>query len=179
MVLRAVNEQNLNALIVNPTFMIGPYDTKPSSGALILALYHKKIPGYTSGAKNYIAVKDAAIAISNAIILGEVGECYILGNHNLSYKKALQLMAEVIGVNCPKIMLPPFAVKCYGKINSLIGSVLKTSPSITKELAQISCEDHCYSGEKARQKLNMPCTDLQIAVKECFEWFQKNSYLTK
>mgnify|MGYP000486393748 FL=1 len=56
-VVNAVTEKGLNAVIVNPTFMIGPYDTKPSSGALILALYHKKIPIYTKGSKTYVAVK--------------------------------------------------------------------------------------------------------------------------
>ena len=52
-------------------------------------------------------------------------------------------------------------------------------PSVTKELAIISSEHHCYSGEKARQQLLMPNTDLQISVKECFEWFQQNGYTNK
>ena len=176
LVVNAVTEKGLNAVIVNPTFMIGPYDTKPSSGALILALYHKKIPIYTKGSKTYIAVKDAVVAIANSLTLGEVGECYILGNHSLSYKEVFDLITETIGVKAPIFSLPTQMVKFYGIYNSWYAKTSGRVPSVTKELALLSCEDHCYSGEKTRQKLDMPCTDMRIAVKECFEWFQQNRY---
>jgi dihydroflavonol-4-reductase len=176
LVLNAVTAKGLNAVIVNPTFMIGPYDTKPSSGALILALYHKKIPIFTQGSKTYIAVKDAVVAIANALTLGQVGECYILGNHSLSYKEAFELIAETIGVKAPKFSLPSQMVKFFGICNSRYGKISGKVPPVTKELALLSCDHHCYSGEKARQQLQMPCTDIRIAVKECFEWFQQNRY---
>lgn len=179
LVLAAVQEKQLPALIVNPTFMIGPYDAKPSSGALILALYKKKIPVYTDGSKNYIAVKDAATAIANAIDMGKIGECYILGNHNLSYQEAFSLIAEVVGVDSPKIKIPSSVVKLYGSLNSFIGNTFGINPAVTKELAQLSCENHCYSGEKARKELDMPTTDLRVAVEECFQWFKENGYLSK
>jgi dihydroflavonol-4-reductase len=178
LVLNAVTTKGLNAVIVNPTFMIGPYDTKPSSGALILALFHKKIPVYTHGSKTYVAVKDAAVAIVNSITLGQVGECYILGNHNLSYKEAFELIAETIGVSAPKFSLPSQIIKLYGICNSWYAKISGRVPSVTKELAVLSCEHHCYSGEKARQQLHMPSTDMSIAVKECFEWFKQNGYTT-
>lgn len=179
LVLSAVTTKGLNAVIVNPTFMIGPYDTKPSSGALILALYNKKIPVYTHGSKTYVAVKDAAVAVVNSITLGQAGECYILGSYNLSYKEAFELIAETIGVRAPKITLPSQIIKLYGNYNSWYGTFSRKVPPVTKELARLSCEHHCYSGEKARQHLQMPCTDMHIAVKECFEWFQQNGYITK
>jgi len=179
LVLNAVATKGLNAIIVNPTFMIGPYDTKPSSGGLILALFHKKIPFYTKGSKTYIAVKDAAVAIANALTLGQAGECYILGNHNLSYQEAFELIAETIGVSAPKFSVPSQIIKLYGMYNSWFAKISGGVPSVTKELAILSSEHHCYSGEKARQQLNMPNTDLRISVKECFEWFQQNGYTTK
>ncbi len=177
-VINAVTTKGLNAVIVNPTFMIGPYDTKPSSGCLILALYHKKIPIYTKGSKTYIAVKDAAVTIANALTLGKIGECYILGNHSLSYKEVFDLIAETIETKAPRFSLPSPLVKFYGNYNSWYNKISGRVPSVTKELALLSCEHHCYSGEKARQQLHMPCTDMRIAIKECFEWFQQNKYIT-
>lgn len=177
LVLNAVKDAELPALIVNPTFMIGPYDSKPSSGAMILALYNKQVPVVTSGAKNYIAVKDAAVAIVNAIELGEIGECYILGNHNYSYKEAFELIGKEIGVKAPNKKLPNSMVCLYGRMNSLFAKLLKYQPKVTKELALISCEEHCYSGDKARKELKMPVTPLEVAVKESFQWFMTNGYL--
>ena len=178
-ILEAVEKQGLPAVIVNPTFMIGPYDSKPSSGQMILALHQGKVPGYTSGGKNYVAVKDVAVAISNAIEKGRVGECYILGNENLTYKEAFNKLANAIGARPPKRKLGNTVVKSYGVINSALAKIFKFNPAVTKELAIISCDHHYYSAEKARKELDLPQTPIETAVKECFEWFKENNYLSK
>jgi dihydroflavonol-4-reductase len=178
-ILEAVEKRGLPAVIVNPTFMIGPYDSKPSSGQMILALHQGKVPGYTSGGKNYVAVKDVAVAISNAIEKGRIGECYILGNENLTYKEAFDKLANAIGAKPPKRKLGDAIVKSYGAINSILAKIFKFNPAVTKELAIISCDHHYYSVEKARKELDLPQTPVETAVKECFEWFKENGYLSK
>jgi dihydroflavonol-4-reductase len=177
LVLDAVATDGLNAVIVNPTFMIGPYDSKPSSGSMIIALKNGKIPGYTPGAKNYIAVKDAAVAIANAIELGRQGECYILGNYNMSYKTAFRIFANVIGAKPPKRKFSSTAVTLYGAFNSFFAKKFNYTPSVTKELAKISCEHHYYSSEKAKNELKLPATPIEVAVKECYDWFIQNNYI--
>jgi dihydroflavonol-4-reductase len=177
LILKYVHEKNLPAIIVNPTFMIGPYDSKPSSGQMILALYNGKVPGYTNGGKNYIAVKDAVVATANAVTEGRIGECYILGNENLTYREAFKRFAKVIEVNPPKIRLSNVTVKIFGMLNSFLARWLKFKPAITKELAAISCDRHYYSAEKAINELGLPQTPIEVAVKECFEWFRDNNYL--
>jgi len=176
LLLKAVATRGLDAVVVNPTFMIGPYDTRPSSGAFILALYNRRIPVYTQGSKTYIAVKDAAVAIANSLTMGQAGECYILGNFSLTYKQACEQIAEVTGVDGPRFTLPSTMVKIYGIFNSFYGRISGKLPAVTKEIAWISCEDHCYSGEKAREKLHMPRTSISIAISECFEWFRQNGF---
>lgn len=178
-VLKAVKEQNLPGLVVNPTFMIGPYDSRPSSGAMVLAIHQGKVPGYTLGGKNYVAVKDAATAIANATTMGRIGECYILGNVNLTYKEAFETIAGAIGAKAPKRKLSSFIVKTYGKLSSFFATVFKYYPAVTKELAAISCERHYYSPEKARKEIGLPQTPIDVAVKECFQWFKENNYLDK
>lgn len=179
LLLKAVREQNLPALIVNPTFMIGPYDSRPSSGAMILAIHNKKVPGYTSGGKNYVAVKDVATAMANALTMGKIGECYIVGNVNLGYKEAFETIAKTIGAKPPKRMLPNSVVVAYGAFSSFLAKTFKYYPAVTKELAVISCENHYYSPEKARRELEMPETPIEVAIQECYDWFKENGYLNK
>jgi dihydroflavonol-4-reductase len=179
LILSAVKEKNLPAIVVNPTFMIGPYDSRPSSGAMILGIYQKRVPGYTLGGKNYVAVKDVATAMANAITMGRIGECYILGNINLSFKEMFETIAQTIGVPAPKRKLTNFMVISYGILNSFFAKVFKYNPAVTKELAQISCENHFYSPNKAREELLLPSTPIETAIKECFEWFSENNYLNK
>lgn len=178
-ILKAVKERKLPALVVNPTFMIGPFDSRPSSGEMILAIHNNKVPGYSRGGKNYVAVKDVATAMANAITMGRIGECYIVGNKNLGYKEAFELIASSIGSKAPTRKFSDNTVKIYGRLNSTFAKVFKYYPKVTKELAIVSCDSHFYSSEKARKELLLPETPIEDAIKECYDWFRENGYLKK
>lgn len=64
----------LPAVLVHPTFMLGPLDAKPTSEALLLELYRGRIIGYPAGGKNYVHVGDVATATVNALTQGRLGE---------------------------------------------------------------------------------------------------------
>jgi len=176
-VLKAFENDGLDAVIVNPTFMIGPFDAKPSSGAMILNLCKNKVPGYTGGGKNFVAVKDVAIGVVNAITKGKSGECYILGNENLTFRQFFDKIAKTVHVNSPKVKLPFKVVVWYGWFNSKLATLLKYQPALTYELAVMSNEEHYYSPEKARRILGLPSTPIELAIKECYDWFIENGYL--
>ncbi len=175
-VLKKAREEGFDALVVNPTFMIGPYDSRPTSGTMVLGIYHKKVPGFPAGGKNFIYVKDAAVAIANAITIGKKGECYILGSENLSYKQAFEKIAKITGVTAPKIRLAKNITFTYGTINSVFARIFGKKPTVSKEMAILSNEFHYYSSEKAQRELQMPQTSIEIAFKECFDWFVDNNY---
>lgn len=174
LVKKAFNNHLINGITVHPTFMIGPYDTRPSSGAMILAIYNKKVPGYTKGGRNYIYVKDVATAIVNGLTMGKSGESYILGNENLNYKEGFNMIAHAIGVKSPSIYFPPFITLIYGKIGDFIFRLFGKLPSVSYPMAQISCDDHYYSAEKAIRELQLPQTAVASIISEAFEWLKKN-----
>ena len=176
-VLKAVKETKLNAVVVNPTFMIGPYDSKPSSGTMILAVNEGKIPGYPGGGRNFVYVKDVANAIANAIEKGITGECYILGNENLTYKEAFEKMARALDVKAPKMKMPRFLTLAYGGVLSVASTVFRFKPAVTYPLALISTEKHFYSSDKAVRELEMSQTPVNQALKEAVEWFRNNKYI--
>ncbi|MBI3133095.1 MAG: NAD-dependent epimerase/dehydratase family protein [Bacteroidetes bacterium] len=179
LVLDAVEKDGLDAVVVCPTFMIGPYDSRPSSGALILGVYQGKIPGYTNGGKNYIAVKDVAVGIANAIKKGRKGTCYILGNTNLTYKEVFQKIGSTISVKGPRFWLPGRLVILLGWMNSKMAGIFRYRPALTYELALLSAGDHYYSAQRAVKELDLPQTPIENAIKECFDWFKENGYLNK
>ena len=174
LVLAAI-EKGLPAVIVNPTFMFGPHDSGPSSGAMILAIYKGKTPGYPPGGKNYIYVKDSAIGVCNALTMGRIGESYILGNENLSYKEAFELIARQTGVKPPRISMPKFVVLAYGALSSFVGKVFKIEPSVNYPMARVSCDGHYYSPAKAVRELQLPQTPVATAIDEAFKWFKENN----
>ncbi|MFN8334963.1 MAG: NAD-dependent epimerase/dehydratase family protein [Cyclobacteriaceae bacterium] len=176
-VLEEVKKNSLPAVIVNPTFMFGPYDSTPSSGAMIVALYKRKVPGFTKGGRNYLCAKDAAVAIANALTKGRIGECYILGNENLSYKEIFTKIANTVGVKPPSLAIPSFFAKLYGRIGSLTGNLTGNAPAISYPLARISADEHYYSPAKARKELDLPQTPVETGIRESFEWLKENGYL--
>lgn len=176
-VLEEVKTNKLPAVIVNPTFMFGPYDSTPSSGAMIVALYKGKVPGYTKGGRNYLCAKDAAVAIANALTKGSVGECYILGNENLSYREIFTKISNTIGVKPPSLAIPSLFAKLYGRIGSIVGNVTGKAPAISYPLARISADEHYYNSAKARTELGLPQTPVEAGIRESFDWLKENGYL--
>jgi dihydroflavonol-4-reductase len=178
-VLDKVKNDGLDAVIVNPTFMIGPFDSKPSSGEMIRGVYNKKIPGYPLGGKNYVSVKDVSVAIVNAISKGKTGNCYILGNENLTYKDAFEKIARCTNSTPPKFKLTKSLIRFFGKVNSVLAKIFNLNPKITHELAILSSEFHYYSSEKAIKFLDLPQTPIEDAINQCYDWFIQNNYLSE
>jgi dihydroflavonol-4-reductase len=175
-ILAAVNV-GLKAIIVNPTFMIGPYDVGPSSGTLLIALCKKRIIGFTRGGKNYIYVKDVATAIANALTMGRIGQGYILGNANLSYEEAFKLIGDTLGIQSPRMRIPDWAVLLSGHLFAMKSKVTGKPPIISYRMAKISLDDHYFTPNKAIEELSLPQTPLPVAFRDAFEWFKANKYI--
>ena len=176
LILKAVKTQTLPAVAVLPTFMIGPYDSLPSSGQMILAVAQGKMKFYTGGGRNYIHVNDVATAIVNALETGTVGKYYIAGNENLTYKEFLSKTAVIVGKPKPWMKIPGWLVKCIGYTGTAAGNLLNKQPMLSYPMARISCEKQFVESDDAVNELKMPKTNIEIAIKDCYTWFQANGY---
>lgn len=175
-VLKAV-ESGLDAVIVNPTFMLGPYDSMPSSGAMVIAIAQQKVPGFSPGGRNYICVKDAAFGIANALTLGRKGESYIIGNENLSYKEIFTKIATTVGVKAPGFAAPKWLLLLMGRFNNFKARFSNKAPRVSYTMAKISCDEFYFSAAKAVEELKLPQTPVEEGIKEAYDWFIKNNYL--
>lgn len=175
-VLEAVRKHGLPGIVINPTFMFGEFDSMPSSGRMILAIYQGKLPGYTGGGKNFVYARDVARAIVNALTMGRIGECYIAGHMNLHYKELFEIIAKEVGVNPPRYRLPSPLMRIVGLFGTATGKLFRRAPAINHSTAQISCDSQFYSAEKAVRELNMPQTSIDTAIRSAFEWLKRNNY---
>ncbi len=97
----AAAKEGVPVIVVNPTNFFGPYDSKPTSGTLILMIAKRLMPGYIQGDVNVIDVRDVAVGMIRAAERGRIGERYILGNWNTTQKELNELIARVVGVSPP------------------------------------------------------------------------------
>lgn len=177
LLLSAHHQKGFPAIIINPTYMIGPFDSGPTSGRMILELYKGNLPGYASGYKNFVYSKDVAVGIVNALKLGTLGACYIAGNENLSFEQFFRKACSVKGIPFTLRRVPNGLIYTVGLFNSLLARLTKKPPKLGYHMAQQATMKQCYSPVKARSELNMPSTPIEIAISDAVRWWEEHQYL--
>ena len=113
LVMKAV-AAGLNAVVVNPTYMIGPYDSKPSSGKLVSDLILGKVPSKPPGKNNFVDVRDVAKGMLLAMEKGRTGERYILGGWNMHYKDFMAKVCELTRSKPVRFQAPNWLANLFG-----------------------------------------------------------------
>ena len=158
-------------VVVNPGFMIGAYDTKPSSGTLLLTGYRKPLMVAPRGGKSFVHVADAAAAIVNALDCGQNGHRYLLTGQNLSLKEFYRLQAKACGYRQWILPLPNAVLAVAGWCGDLLRLCgLRTQLSSRNVRQLMVCE--YYDNAAARTELAMPQTTIEQAVGDFFAWYQ-------
>ncbi len=176
-VLKEFTDNGFPAIVVNPTFMIGPYDEKPSSGALLLHGYKKKVVFYPPGGKSFIDVEYAAKAICNALTLGKMGEAYLLAGTNITYKNFFQIIEKQSGKRKLLIPIPHAVLLTLGRIFSFIENLFSVSLPLNKVNARLLGLDNYFSNRKAVAELGLQETDINHAVAKSITWFKQNGQI--
>jgi dihydroflavonol-4-reductase len=174
----AAAADRVDAVIVNPTYMFGPRDARPSSGKLIVDIARRKVPGWTPGYNNFVDVRDVARGMIAAWQRGRRGERYILGGHNLTYHAIMQTIAEVAGVKPPRLGMPrPLAVLA-GKVGDLSERLLDRDPLITTTSVRYAfAEGFQFASDKAAAELGYAIGPIEPAIRDAIEWFRGHRML--
>ena len=165
--------KEIDIIVVNPTFMLGAYDSKPSSGRIILMGLKKYFLFYPPGGKNFIHVKDAAHGVVNAIDKGKNRESYLLAHENLSYKEFFKKVNSSSKNKPLMIKLPKLFLLFLGTIGDLFRKAgVKTD--LSKTNMKILCIENFYSNKKAKKELKLTCMPIDKAIDDAIEWFEMN-----
>lgn len=178
-VLEQVLHKKLPAVVVNPTFMLGAYDSKPSSGQIILCGLDKKFLFYPPGGKNFVFVEDVCHGIINALESGKIGNCYLLAGENLSYKNFFQILNKISGQHPLMIKIPSFVLRLGGSFSYFIEKINKKPQRLTLSTAYMLCQNNYYSGNKSERELGVKYKTTDEAIRDAYEWFKKNDKCTK
>lgn len=177
MILEKYSKGSVPVVIINPTYMIGPFDSGPSSGKMILELVKGRMPGYSDGGKNFVCSTDVAVASVNALRLGKPGECYIAGNENLTYKEFFTKVCDARNIKFRLLKLPGYLVIVFGFMNSVLSRIIFRPPKLSFTMARIANMSQFYSPKKAETELQMTLTPIEKGITDCINWFESNGYI--
>ncbi len=170
-----IARQGLDLVIVKPTYMIGEWDVKPSSGQMVIQVAKGRAPGCPGGGNNFVDVLDVARGIVLALEKGRAGEAYILANRdgNLTYREMFTLIARVAGVRPPYFRIPYPLALAAGYGFDLAGRLLGFEPDVNSVTARMGYAPHYYTPEKAIRELDLPQSPLEPAIKRALDWFRE------
>lgn len=174
---KTYNQRGLETVTVNPDYVIGAWDIKPTSGAMILQMKKHRIPLFPRGGKCFVDADDCAAAHLGAMDNGRPGERYLLGNENLSYAEFMGLIAQAVGRKPPNRPLPNSVTWGLGQAGKILTrfrphAAAGLDPWVLHSMSQ----ERYRSGAKAREELGMPQTPLVDSIAKALKWFEANGY---
>jgi nucleoside-diphosphate-sugar epimerase len=162
-VYRAV-EEGLNAVILNPSIILGP-GLKGTSSVRLFEYIEQKNKFYTEGYINFVDVRDVVRSIVFFIEnQTQSGERFIVNAGIVTYKDFFDTIAEVLNVKPPKISAKPWMRKFAWRLYALKSLFTGKEPLITKETASVSSHKFEYQSDKLKKTSNIAFKPLKETI---------------
>lgn len=178
LVMEATRE-GLNAVILCPTAVIGPYDSRGSLlGQALLKIYTNKLPALVAGGYNWVDVRDVASAAIESIENGRSGEKYILSGHYCDLKELSEEIGKISKSKTPSIIVPIYLARITTPFLAIYSFLTKTTPLYTAQsLGIIENSPQNISNIKAQKDLAYQPRPLTQTLIDTFLWYKQNNYL--
>ena len=162
---------------VNPDFILGAWDVKPTSGQLVVSMAKGFVPVYPRGGKCFQDADDCALGHLYAMDKGQAGRRYLLGNENLSYQQFMGIVARVVGRRRPVLPVPNLAVRVAGSVGKRLARLdahrfAGLDPYVLRSMQQ----ERYRTAQRSFSELGVPRTPIVEAVEKAHRWFVEHGY---
>lgn len=157
--------------------VLGPGDPKPT-GQFIKNLINRRIPTrvFEDSVTTWVHVRDVAEAIVKALEKeNNIGEKYLVGKYQLSYREIGEMVSEISGVPLPKRRLPNSVVMVNAALLTLLANIIKKPPRWGMSIDQMRTmkEGSPFDGSKGEKELGITYTPIRVALEEAIASYQK------
>lgn len=155
--------EGLEAVIVNPSVILGPADWNRSSTQLFKYVYQERT-FYTGGSANFVDVRDVVTAMMRLAFSDISGERYILTAEPMSYKEFFEQAARCFGKKAPSTKVPPVLAEVVWRFEHARAWLTGGRPLITKDTARVAAKSHVFSNEKICKAINLTFRPLSESI---------------
>jgi dihydroflavonol-4-reductase len=169
--------KGLLASIVNPGFMVGPNDWKPSSGTMLISVASGWGLWVPTGSNCFCDVRDVADGILAALERGQAGRRYILAGPTMTYRQAWRLFAEVSGGTPPLFPVGPLVRYGAGYVGDVVALLTRHEPLVNSAATAISAQRRDFSSTRAETELGYRVRPLRESAADAWAWFKAHGYV--
>ncbi len=165
----------VDAVIVCPTGVIGPFDYRRSEmGQLILDCVSQRPQMYVDGAYDFVDVRDVAVGLVLAGKHGKSGESYILSGERVTVKGLMLSLRQITG-RFFVMMWAPFWFAYFASLfTPMFCKLFKLKPRFTPYSLEVLRSNSSISNSKARLELGFAPRPLLDSLKDTVRWTLEN-----
>ena len=167
-------EKGLDASILHPTGVIGPYDFKPSRvGQMILDIKNKRMPFAVKAGYNWVDVRDVCSAAIKCVKQGKKGQNYIISGSWQSFKDLSIMIQKKINKKIyygeiPFLFL--YIILPFSKLWSLLTKKRELINLGSIYTLKNQCSKISY--DLAKNKLNHNPRSIDSTITDTLSWFE-------
>ena len=170
---QAAMRSGLDAVILNPTHILGPGDTH-NWARLIMMVDQQKLPGVPPGSGAFIDVREAAHAHIVAAESGASGESYLLGGEETSFLDLVQRIGQQLGKPAPSKPIPAMLMRALAQVQDRWSRVTGREPQLTPESVAFVCHHMRCDISKAKRDLQLKITPLDHLLADTVAWLRQH-----
>jgi dihydroflavonol-4-reductase len=178
---RAVRQavtEGLDAVIVNPTGVLGPYDYQPSFfGAALLMMANGQMPSLVNGGFDWVDARDVAQGAIMAEQKAPAGAEYLLSGHWVSMQGIGDIMQEISDASVPGFVCPMPVARFAAPFVTAYSRMFKKRPIFTGVSLDALRSNHNISHEKATRELGYQSRPFKETLTDTMKWFETNGNL--
>jgi len=168
-------QADLDAVIVCPTGVIGPYDFRGSEmGEVIRQASEARPMFYVEGAYDFVDVRDVAEGLVAAAAYGKRGESYILSGNKVSVRYMLETVREVTGKTFASFKMPFSLAEFAARFTPWYYQHTKVKPRFTPYSLEVLQSNADISHKKAERDLGYQPRPLIETIADTVRWYFEN-----
>lgn len=161
-------EEGLNAVIINPSVILGPGDWNESSLSIFRTLSNG-LKFYTLGANAFVDVRDVVFAMTHLIERPEAfKQRYLCTGTNVTFKQLFDVVAKQMNKKAPFLVAKSFLSGLAWRVSWLL-SFITGHQTVTKESASSAQSKVTYDSSKLKKVLDFEFISLEDTVKHAVE----------
>jgi len=157
--------EGLNAVIVNPSLIIGPNAGTEGSGQLF-EIVRKGFKFYTTGTGGFVDVEDVAKCMISLMNGNIKAERYIINAENLTYKTVVTDIANHFGIKPPATLATPWMMGLAWRGSAVLAALTGKDPFIDKISAQTASQTRVYDNSKIKAAIGIEFKPIDKTMKE-------------